>query len=138
MTWRSKLAFRWTIAVEGVIHESDVDVRADNAMERVAPFPAAWKRELNLGVETPAVDVEALAHAAVQRAREELSLTDATKLDCRQISQSYTHTYEHEHERAYSCAVVSFIKVCWRSWCYVDMAQQARFPLDHRCGGCDS
>ena len=83
-----------------MIHESDVDVRADNAADRGAPFPAAWKWELNLGAEEPVVDVEALAHAAVQRAREELSLTDATKLDCRQSSQAHTHTYEHEHERA--------------------------------------
>ena len=87
--------------MDGVIHESDVDVRADNAAERGAPFPATWKRELNLGAAEPAVDVEVLAHAAVQRARNELSLTDATKLDCRQSSQARTHTYEHEHEHAY-------------------------------------
>ena len=100
LTWRSNLAFHWAIALAGEIHESDVDVRADNAAERGVPFPATWKRELNLGAEEPAVDVEALAHAAVQRAREELSLTDATKLDCRQSSQAHTHTYEHAH--AYS------------------------------------
>ena len=120
--------------MEGVIHESDVDVRADHAAERGVPFPAAWKRELGLGAAEPVVDVEALAHASVQRAREELSLSDATKLDCRQSSQAYTHTYEHEHERAYSCTVVSVIKVCWRSWCYVDMAQHPRFPLGN-CAG---
>ena len=102
LTWRSNLAFHWAIAVDGVIHESDVDVRADNAAERGAPFPAAWKRELNLGAEEPAVDVEAIAHAAVQRAREELSLSDATKLECRQSSHAYTHTYEHEYAHAYS------------------------------------
>jgi hypothetical protein len=102
LTWRSKLAFHWAIVVDGVIHESGVDVRADNAAERGVPFPAAWKRELNLGAAEPAVDVEALAHAAVQRAREELSLSDATKLDCRQPSQANTHTYEHEHAHAYS------------------------------------
>ena len=100
--------------MEGVIHESDVDVRADNAVERVVPFPAAWKRELNLGAAEPAVDVEALAHAAVQRARGELSLTDATKLDCRQSLQAHTHTYEHEHEHAYPSTLVTLIKVCWR------------------------
>ena len=96
-----------------MIHESDVDVRADNAVERVVPFPAAWKRELNLGAEEPAVDVEALAHAAVQRAREELSLSDATKLDCRQSSQAYTHTYRHKHEHAHSSMVITLLKVCW-------------------------
>ena len=99
--------------MEGVIHESDVDVRADNAVERVVPFPAAWKRELNLGAAEPAVDVEALAHAAVQRARAELSLSDATKLDCRQSSQAYTHTYRHKHEHAHSSMVITLLKVCW-------------------------
>ena len=113
MTWRSTLGFHWTIAVEGVIHESDVDVRADHAAERGVPFPAAWKRELGLGAAEPVVDVEALAHASVQRAREELSLSDATKLDCRQSSQAYTHTNEHEHEHAYPSTLVTLIKVCW-------------------------
>jgi hypothetical protein len=97
--------------VDGVIHESDVDVRADNAADRGAPFPAAWKRELNLGAEEPAVDVEALAHAAVQRAWEDLSLTDATKLDCRPSSQAYMHAYKHEHEQTYLSTVLTFIKV---------------------------
>ena len=104
LTWRSKLAFHWAIAVEGVIHESGVDARADHAAERGGPFPATWKRELNLGAAEPVVDVEALAHAAVQRAREELSLADATKLDCRQSSQAHTRTHTsastHTHIRA--------------------------------------
>ena len=99
------------IAVEGVIHESDVDVRADNAAERGVPFPAAWKTELSLGAVEPVVDVEALSHAAVQRAREELSLTDATKLDCRPSSQAYMHAYKHEHEQTYLSTVLTFIKV---------------------------
>ena len=95
--------------MEGVTHESDVDVRADNAVERVVPFPAAWKRELGLGAAELVVDVEALAHAAVQRAREELSLADATKLDCRQSSQAHTHTYEHEHAHAYSSTAITLL-----------------------------
>ena len=134
LTWRSNLAFHWAIAVDGVIHESDVDVRADNAAERGVPFPAAWKRELNLGAAEPAVDVEALAYAAVQRAREELSLSDATKLDCRQSSQAYTHTYEHEHEHAYPSALITLIKVCWCSRWHADLAQQTRFPFGQRGG----
>ena len=109
LTWRSNLAFHWAIAVEGAIHESGVDARADHAAERGVPFPATWKRELNLGAAEPVVDVEALAHAAVQRAREELSLTDATKLDCRQSSQAHTHTYEHEHAHAYSSTAITLL-----------------------------
>ena len=131
MTSRSKLAFRWAIALDGEIHESDVHIRADHAAERGVHFPAAWKMELNLGVAEPVVDVEALARAAVQRAREELSLSDATKLDCRcpgkhtctherQHEHAYastvktqdakTHTDEHEH--AYSSTATTLIKVC--------------------------
>ena len=117
-----------------MVRESDADVRADHAAERGVPFPAAWKRELNLGAEEPAVDVEALAHAAVQRAREELSLSDATKLDCRQSSQAYTHTYDHEHAHAYSRTVMTLIQVCCRSWCHADVAQQPRLPLGN-CAG---
>ena len=90
-TWHSNLAFRWTIAVDGVIHESIVYVRADHAAERGVPLPMAWKGELNFGAAEPSVDVDSLACAAVQRAWEEPSLTNATKLDCRQSSQAYTH-----------------------------------------------
>ena len=85
-----------------MIHESDVDVRTENAAERGVPFPATWKRELNIGAEEPAVDVEALAHAAVQRAREELSLSDATKLDCRQSSKN-RHAHMRARARARAC-----------------------------------
>ena len=109
MTWRSTLGFHWAIVVDSVIHESGVDIRADNAAERGVPFPAKWKRELSLGAAEPVVDVEALAHAAVQRAREELSLADATKLDCRQSSQAHTHTYEHEHAHAYSSTAITLL-----------------------------
>ena len=107
LTWRSKLAFHWVSVVDGVVHESDADVRADHAAECGVPFPAAGKRELNLGAAEPAVDVEALAHAAVQRVREELSLSDATKLGCRQSSQAYTHTYDQEHEHTHTRAQLS-------------------------------
>ena len=111
LTSRSNLTFRWIIALDGVIHESDVHIRADNAAERGVPLPAAWKTELSLGAVEPVVDVEALSHAAVQRAREELSLTDATKLDCRPSSQAYMHAYKREHEQTYLSTVLTFIKV---------------------------
>ena len=111
LTSRSNLTFRWIIALDGVIHESDVHIRADNAAERGVPLPAAWKTELSLGAVEPVVDVEALSHAAVQRAREELGLTDAEKLDCRPSSQAYMHAYKHEHEQTYLSTVLTFIKV---------------------------
>ena len=71
--------------------------------QRGVHVPSAWK--------VPAVD--ALARAAVQHAREELSLSDATKLDCRPSSQAYTHTYRHKHEHAHSSMVITLLKVCW-------------------------
>ena len=111
LTWRSNLAFRWAIALDGEIYESDVHIRADHAAERGVPLPAPWKTELNLGAVDPKVDVEALSHAAVQRGREELSLTDATKLDCRPSSQAYMPTCQHEHEQTYASTVITLIKV---------------------------
>ena len=85
LTRRSTLAFHWAIAVDGAIYESDVHVRADNAAERGVPFPATWKSELGLGASGPAVEVEALAHGAVRRVQEDLSLPEAVELTCRQM-----------------------------------------------------
>ena len=107
LTRRSNLAFQWAIALDGAIHESDAYVRADHAAERGVPFPAPWKSELSLGVAEPVVDVDALARAAILRAQEELSLSDASNLDCRQFSKTFaqtdthTHTHTHEHKYAY-------------------------------------
>ena len=39
---RSNLAFHWAITLAGEIHESDVNVRADNAAERGVPLPEGW------------------------------------------------------------------------------------------------
>ena len=72
LTRTSILTFRWAVAMEDTIHESEVSVRADNAAERGVPFPATWRTELNLGAVQPVVSVDALARSAVQRACEEL------------------------------------------------------------------
>ena len=92
LTWRSELTFNWAIAVDGVIHESEVCVRADHASERGVPFPKTWKSDLGLGDPKPVVDVDALAHSAALRVREELS-SNATEIDCRQPhAQPHAHT----------------------------------------------
>ena len=88
--WRSSLAIHWAIVLGGAIHEADVHVRADNAAERGVPFPATWKSELGLGASGPAVEVEVLAHGAVRRVQEDLSLPEAVELTCRQL-----HTRTH-------------------------------------------
>ena len=94
MTWRNKLTFAWAIAVDSSIHESEVSLRADHASERGVPLPDGWKTNLNLSAPEQVVDVDALAHSAVVRVREEPSLPDATKLDCRRL---YTHARAHTH-----------------------------------------
>ena len=77
-TQRSNLDFRWAIAVDGAVHEADVNVRTDNAAERGVPFPEGWRVALS------ARDLGSrAAQQAVQRARAEFSLTDDVKLDCR-------------------------------------------------------
>ena len=88
LTWRCNLCFHWAVAVVGAIHESDVHVRADHAGERGVPLPEGWQILSRLDV---------FAHMAVQRAREELSLSDAAKLDCRLALLSFAHTYTVVH-----------------------------------------
>ena len=83
LTRRSTLAFRWAIAIDGGIHESEIHVRADNASERGVPFPASWRNDLNIGAAQPVVDVDDLARSAVRRAHEEHSLSEAAQLECR-------------------------------------------------------
>ena len=91
LTWHSSLAFHWEIELDGVLHESDVHVRADNAAERGVPLPDGWQMLQIL----PRLDV--FARMAIQRAREELSLSDAAKLDCRLVLLSFAHTYTVAH-----------------------------------------
>ena len=88
LTWHSSLAFHWEMELDGMLRESDVHIRADHAAERGVPLPEGWQILLRLDV---------FAHMAVQRAREELSLSDAAKLDCRLALLSFAHTYTVAH-----------------------------------------
>ena len=93
-TRTSILTFRWALAMEGKVHESEVSVRADHASERGVPFPAAWRSELNIGAAHPVVNVDALARAACRHAREELSLPEDAQLNCRpQIPHAHSCTH---------------------------------------------
>ena len=103
LTWRSNRAFRWGIAVDGAIHESDAHVRADHAAERGVSIPTAWKSELKFSAAEPIVDVEALSHAAVQRARQELSLAMRRSVSAGSLHQytcTHTSTSTSTHMRA--------------------------------------
>ena len=109
MTWRSNLTFNWSITVDGVIRESEVCIRADNASERGVPLPDGWKTDLNLSAPELVVDVDALADSAALRVREELSLPDDTKLDCRRL---YTHARAHTPRRTHTSTRVCSIVIC--------------------------
>ena len=111
MTQKTMLRFTWHLEADDFNEECDVQLLCRHVAQHGVHVPSVWKNKWNRSVELPAVD--ALARAAVQRAREELSLSDATKLDCRQPSQAYTHTHEHEHEHAYSSTVITLLKVRW-------------------------
>ena len=91
------LRFTWCLEADDFNEECDVKLLCHNVAKRGVRVPSVWK--------VPAVD--ALARAAVQCAREELSLSDATKLDCRWSLQTYISTYEHEHAHACSSTVVT-------------------------------
>ena len=90
LTLRSSLTFRWAIVMDEKVRESKVSVRADHASERGVPFPAAWRKELNIGAARSVVDVDALARSAVRRVHEEHSLSEAAKLDCRTATRTFT------------------------------------------------
>ena len=81
VTAKTQLRFTWHLVCEGFNETCDVQILYHNAARRGVHLPKAWKNQWNLSADVPPVD--ALAHEAVQRARDELSLSDATKLDCR-------------------------------------------------------
>jgi hypothetical protein len=99
------LRFTWLLEADDFSEECDVQLLCHHVARRGVHVPKAWKSKWNQSAEVPAVD--ALARAAVQRARDELSLSDATKLDCRWSLQTYISTYEHEHAHACSSTVVT-------------------------------
>ena len=81
VTAKTQLRFTWHLICEGFNETCDVQILYSNAARRGVHLPKAWKNKWNLSADVPSVD--ALAREAVQRARDECSLSDATKLDCR-------------------------------------------------------
>ena len=119
VTQKTMLRFTWHLVAEDFSEECDVQLLCRDVERRGVHVPKAWKSKWNRSAEVPAVD--SLARAAVKRAREELSLSDATKLDCRLSStntrsfpQTFTHTHTHthahehthEHKYAYSSTII--------------------------------
>ena len=99
VTQKTKLRFTWHLVAEGLNETCDVRLLCHHAARRGVHLPKAWKSKWNLSAEVPPVDT--LAHEAVQRARDEFSLSDATKLDCR-------HTFEQSmRAHAYMCMFVA-------------------------------
>ena len=81
VTAKTQLRFTWQMLCEGVSETCDVQLLCRDAIRRGVHLPKAWKSKWHLSADVPPVD--ALAHEAVHRARDEFSLSDATKLDCR-------------------------------------------------------
>ena len=78
---KTRLRFTWHLVADDFAETSDVQLLCRHAIRRGVHLPTAWKNKWKLIGDVPAVD--AMAHAAVQRARDELALSDDTKLDCR-------------------------------------------------------
>ena len=95
VTSKTQLRFTWQMLCEGLSETCDVQLLCHHAIRRGVHLPKAWKSKWHLSADVPPVD--ALAHEAVHRVRDEFSLSDATKLDCRR------HIRCHVHARAYTC-----------------------------------
>ena len=87
---KTKLRFTWHLRAEGVREAREVQLLCHHAAHRGVHLPEEWKSNLHLRTELPAVDAFALS--AVQRVRQELSLPEATKLDCRLHQATHKHT----------------------------------------------
>ena len=78
---KTKLRFTWHLTAEGINETCDVQLLCRHAARRGVHLPQAWKSKWALGAEVLSFD--ALAHEAVQLARDEFSLSGDVKLDCR-------------------------------------------------------
>ena len=79
---KTMLKFTWQLLVAGQVCQScEVHQLCNNAARRGVRPPKHWKNELSLGLGVQAL--ENLAVAAIQRARDELGLSESVKLDCR-------------------------------------------------------
>ena len=78
---KTRLRFTWHLVADDFAESSDVQLLCRHAIRRGVHLPTAWKNKWTLIGEMPAADD--MAHAAVQRARDDFALSDDTKLDCR-------------------------------------------------------
>ena len=93
MTQKTQLQFTWHLVAKDFHEACEVRLLCHHAARRGVHLPKAWKSKWNVGAEVPAVD--AIARLAVRCVREELSLSDELKIDCRPLLVS-THAYVHE------------------------------------------
>ena len=70
---KTKLRFTWHLTAEGINETCDVQLLCRDAARRGVHLPQAWKSKWALGAEVLSFD--ALAREAVQRARDEFSLS---------------------------------------------------------------
>ena len=81
VTQKTQICFTWHLLATDLNDTCDVKLRCHDATKRGVHLPKAWRSKWYPTTDVP--PVEALAREAVQRARDDLSLPDATKLDCR-------------------------------------------------------
>ena len=139
------LRFTWQVAATDFNQSFDVHLRCDNAARHGVRLPKAWKNQLGLGLGLPAVD--ALADAAIRRARDELDLSHVVKLDCRprlvctrafsragMLLRASVVVQTCIYARACASGVVHSRWVRGRPRGILNSAQYPRLPLGHRDG----
>ena len=123
VTQKTQLCFTWRLVADDVAEVCEVQLLCRDAARRGVHLPAAWKSKWNSIGKIPTTD--AMADAAVQRTRDEFSLSDDTKLACRHFLIRHAHTYSY---------ISHATQVRRRSWSCADSAKQPRVPLGHRLG----
>ena len=99
---KTKLRFTWHLTAEGINETCDVQLTCQNAVRRGVHLPQAWKSKWALGTEVLPTDV--WAHEAVRHARDEFSLSEDIKLDCRRC-------IKNKAMRKHTCAC-TFVRTC--------------------------
>ena len=95
VTQKTQICFTWQLLAEDLNETCDVQLLCRHAVGRGVHLPKAWRNKWNLSGDVP--PVEALAREAVQRARVDYPLPDATKLDCRRCMSDKMRARSNAH-----------------------------------------
>ena len=95
VTQKTKLCFTWHLVADGLNETCDVLLLCRDAVRRGIHLPQAWKSKWKPGGKV--LPIDAWAHASVQRVRDEFSLPEDVKLDCRPSFKQNVHTHTCIH-----------------------------------------